>query len=70
MELFTRDKDSLMTVGRMSPDGDNLLIEGQIMGTLPMRAVLTPDQARAALKLLNFRTILFLLTILFRRGGK
>jgi hypothetical protein len=68
MELFTKDKDSLMTVEKLSPDGDNLLIEGQIMGTLPVRAVLTPDQARAALKLLDVRTILFLLTILFRRG--
>lgn len=68
MELFTKDNDSLMTVEKLSLDGGNLLIEGQIMGTLPVRAVLTPDQARAALKLLNVRTILFLLTILFRRG--
>lgn len=70
MELLTKDNDSLMTVESMAPDGNNLLIEGQIMGTLPVRAVLTPDQARAALKLLNFKTILFLLTILFRPGRK
>lgn len=70
MELLTKDNDSLMTIASLSPDGNNLLIEGQIMGTLPVRAVLTPDQARAALKLLNFRTILFLLTILFRPGRK
>ncbi|WP_063619097.1 hypothetical protein [Sphingobium herbicidovorans] len=70
MELLTKDNDSLMTVEKMSPDGNNLLIEGQIMGTLPVRAVLTPDQARAALKLLNVKTVLFLLTILFRPGRK
>lgn len=70
MELLTKDNDSLMTIASISPDGNNLLIEGQIMGTLPVRAVLTPDQARAALKLLDFRTILFLLTILFRPGRK
>lgn len=70
MELFTKDKDSLMTVEKLSREGGNLLIEGQIMGTLPVRAVLTPDQARAGLKLLNFRTFLFLLTILFRSGRK
>jgi hypothetical protein len=70
MELFTKDKDSLMTVEKLSRDGSNLLIEGQIMGTLPVRAVLTPDQARAALKLLNFRMVFFLLTILFRSGSK
>jgi hypothetical protein len=70
MELLTKDNDSLMTVEKLGPDGHNLLIEGQIMGTLPVRAVLTPDQARAALKLINFRTFLFLLTILFRPGKK
>jgi hypothetical protein len=68
MELLTKDNDSLMTIESMAPDGHNLLIEGQIMGTLPIRAVLTPDQARAALKLLNFKTILVLLSMLFRPG--
>jgi hypothetical protein len=34
-----------------------------------LMTVLTPDQARAALKLLNFRSLLFLLTILFRSGA-
>ena len=70
MELLTKDNDSLMTVERLRPDGNDLLIEGQIMGTLPVRAVLTPDQARAALRLLTFRTFLFLLSILFRSGRK
>lgn len=70
MELLTKDNDSLMTVEKMSPDGNNLVIHGQIMGTLPVRAVLTPDQARAALKLLDLKTFLFLLTILFRPGRK
>lgn len=70
MELLTKDNDSLMTIESLAPDGDNLLIEGQIMGTLPVRALLTPDQARAALKLLNFRTVLFLLTLLFRPSRK
>jgi hypothetical protein len=37
---------------------------------MPVRAVLTPDQARAALKLLKPRILLFLLTILFRSGAK
>lgn len=70
MELFTKDKDSLMTVEKLSADGNNLLIEGQIMGTLPVRAVLTPEQARAALRLLNVKTVLFLLTLLFRPASR
>lgn len=70
MELFTTDNDSLMTVEKLTPEGNNLIIQGQIMGTLPVRAVLTPDQARAALRLLGPKTIFFLLTILFRAGKK
>ncbi|WP_337189633.1 hypothetical protein [Aurantiacibacter rhizosphaerae] len=70
MELKTIDSDSLMDVKALRKDGDNLVIEGRIMGALPIQAMLTPDQARAALKLLDFKTLLFLLTILFRKGQR
>jgi len=69
MQLKTTDNDSLMDVLAIRQQGNNLLIEGRIMGALPIRAVLTPDQARAALKLVNLRTLLFLLTLLFRRSA-
>jgi len=70
VQLLTSDNDSLMDVKSLSQRGNDLLIEGRIMGALPVRAVLTPDQARAALKLLNLKTILFLVTLLFRPGSK
>jgi hypothetical protein len=44
------------------------VIKGKVFGTMPMTARLTPVQARAAFKLLNLRTVLFLLTLPFRRG--
>jgi hypothetical protein len=69
MQLKTTDHESLMDVRALSQAGNNLIIEGRIMGALPIRAVLTPDQARAALKLLDVKTFLFLLTILFRRSA-
>jgi len=69
MQLKTMDNESLMDVLAIRQHGNDLLIEGRIMGALPIRAVLTPDQARAALKLLNIRTVLFLLTLVFRRGA-
>jgi hypothetical protein len=69
MQLKTTDHESLMDVRALSQAGNNLIIEGRIMGALPIRAVLTPDQARAALKLLDVKTFLFLLTILFRRSS-
>ncbi|MGE4432318.1 MAG: hypothetical protein AB7E05_16425 [Sphingobium sp.] len=68
MQLQTIDNESLMDVKALRVAGNDLVIEGRIMGALPIQAVLTPDQARAALKLLDFKTVLFLLTILFRRG--
>jgi hypothetical protein len=70
MQLKTTDDESLMDIRSLRQDGDNLMIEGRIMGALPVRAILTPQEARAALKLLNARTILFLLTLLFRSGRR
>jgi hypothetical protein len=67
MQLKTTQNDPLMDVKALRKSGNNLEIEGRIMGALPIRAVLTPAEARKALKLLNFKTVLFLLTILFRR---
>jgi len=57
----------LMTVRKIERDGNALVIRGKIFGAMPMVAKLTPSEARAALKLLDARTILFLLTLLFRK---
>jgi len=70
MKLLTMEHDSLMDVKSLKQEGNALVIEGRIMGALPVRALLTPDEARAALKLIDFKTFLFLLTILFRPGTK
>ncbi len=59
----------LMTVRKIERDGNTLVIRGKIFGAMPMVAKLTPSEARAALKLLDAKTIWFLLTLLFRRGG-
>jgi len=67
MQLLTMEHDSLMDVKSLTQEGNTLVIEGRIMGALPVRAVLTPEQARAALKLIDLKTFLFLLTILFRK---
>ena len=60
------DKE-LMTVRKIERDGSTLVIRGKIFGAMPMVAKLTPSEARAALKLLDAKTIWFLLTLLFRR---
>jgi hypothetical protein len=67
MKLTNADKSELMTVSALERDGNDLVIKGKVFGTMPMTARLTPDQARAAFKLVNFRTMLFLLTLPFRK---
>lgn len=65
--LDANDKE-LMAIRKIERDGNNLVIRGKIFGAMPMVAKLTPEEARAALKLVNFRTFLFVLTMLFRRS--
>ena len=67
MKLTGPDKSELMTVSALERDGNDLIIKGKVFGTMPMAARLTPEQARAAFKLLSVRTILFILTLPFRR---
>lgn len=67
MRVLDANDKELMTVRRIEADGNALVIRGKIFGAMPMVAKLTPAEARAALKLLDMRTILFLLTFLFRK---
>ncbi len=68
MKLTGPDKSELMAVSALERDGNDLVIKGKVFGTMPMTARLTPAEARAAFKLLDLRTILFLLTLPLRRG--
>jgi hypothetical protein len=68
MKLHSTDGSELLTVNALERDGNSLLIKGKVFGTMPMNARLKPEAARAALKLLTPRLILFLLTLPFRRG--
>jgi hypothetical protein len=67
MKLFTPEQVELMEVKALTPSPEGLVIEGQIMGAMPMTAVLTPTELRKAFKLMNVRTALALLGMLFRR---
>ena len=69
MKLVGPDNSELMTVSALERDGADLVIKGKVFGAMPMTARLTPDEARAALKLLDLRTLLFILTLPFRRGA-
>jgi hypothetical protein len=68
MKLFTPEKTELLDVTKVSSSIDGVVIEGTIMGALPMRAVLTPAELRKAFSLLTLRTIVTLIAMLFRTG--
>lgn len=67
MTLFSADKSELMQVNAIERDGSDLLIKGKVFGTMPMTARLTPTEARQGLKLMRFRILLFVVSMLFRK---
>jgi hypothetical protein len=70
VKLYSADKSELMQVSAVERRGDDLVIKGKVFGTMPMSATLTPENARAFLKLLTPRLAWFLLTLPFRKGAK
>ena len=68
MKIYDAQDNELMTVRELVGEDGNLVIRGKIFGAMPMAAKVTPKEARAALKLLDLKTILFIFGLLFRRG--
>jgi hypothetical protein len=68
MKLYTPEKTELIDVSAVRPHGDGLLIEGKIMGAMPMKAVLQPRELRAGLRFLRLKLIWTLLRMIFRSG--
>lgn len=67
MKIYGRDNTELMQVTSLERDGNALVMKGKVFGSMPMSAKLTPQEMRNALKLLNFKLVIFLLTFLFRK---
>jgi hypothetical protein len=67
MKIYGQDNNELMQVTSLEREDDKLVMKGKVFGSMPMTAKLTPQEARNALKLLNFRLVVFLATFLFRR---
>ncbi len=70
MKIYSSDRSELMQVSAIERKGNDLVLKGKVFGTMPMSATLTPDQARAAFRLLSFRLVLFLITLPFRKSRK
>lgn len=68
MKIYGPDGREMMIVTSIERDGTDLVIRGKLFGTMPLTAKLKPAEARKAFRLLRPRTLLFLLTLPFRRG--
>tara|TARA_B110000503_G_scaffold139264_1_gene227287 strand:- start:281 stop:490 length:210 start_codon:yes stop_codon:yes gene_type:complete len=66
MKLYATDNSDLMEVSKITRDGNNLIVEGTIMGAMPIRAVLKPAEIRSVFKVMSIGTLFFALTMLFR----
>jgi hypothetical protein len=70
MRLFTPDKTELIVISSVEPHQEGLAIEGTIMGAMPMKAVLRPEEMRRGMRLLSARVIVKSLTMLFSRSKR
>jgi hypothetical protein len=68
MKIYGSDDRPLMDITSLERDGSTLVIKGMIFGAMPLVARLRPEDARAAFRLMTLRTVLFLLSLPFRRG--
>jgi hypothetical protein len=67
MKLYTSENAELMEVSALKREGNSLIVEGTIMGAMPIQAVLRPPELRAGFKLLNPRIVLFILSMMFKQ---
>ncbi|MEQ8836304.1 MAG: hypothetical protein RID07_05810 [Lacipirellulaceae bacterium] len=66
MKLYSSDNSDLMTVNSITREDNNLIVEGTIMGSMPIRAVVKPAEVRRVFGVMSFGTLLFAITMLFR----
>ncbi len=67
MKFFTPEKTELIVITSVAPHPDGLMVEGKIMGAMPMKAVLRPAELRAGFRFLRPRVLFALASMLFRR---
>ena len=70
MKFYTPEKTVLLDITSVQPHPDGVVVSGKIMGTMPMKAILRPEELRAAFRLLNVRIAIALLGMLFRPAIK
>jgi len=67
IKLYGPDNAELLQITSLEAEDGKLVMKGKVFGSMPLTAKLTGTEARNALKLLNPRLVVFLLTFLFRK---
>jgi len=67
LKIYGADNKEMMSIGAIERQGNELVLKGKIFGAMPLTAKLRPQEVRQAFKLLDFKTILFILSLVFRR---
>lgn len=67
MKLYSPDGSELMQIQSLERDGHLLLLKGTAFGAMPIVAQLRPEEMRGGLRLLNFRLVTFLVSMLLPR---
>jgi hypothetical protein len=57
MRLYTTDNSELMEITKITAEGGNLIVVGTIMGAVPVKAVLKPEDMRGAFKTMSVSTM-------------
>jgi hypothetical protein len=57
MKFYSPDKSMLIDVRALKEHPEGLVIEGKIMGSMPMKAVLRPEEMRAVFELLTWSLV-------------
>lgn len=70
MKFLDAQNKELMAVRKVSIEDGELVIRGKIFGAMPMVAKLTPEEARAGLKLLGLKMFFQLIPFIIRRSPK
>lgn len=65
-KLLNLDDSVLMEITSLDCDGNDIIIKGTILGSMPVTSKLNPANGRALLKMLSLKMVLFLATFLFR----
>lgn len=67
MKFYTPDKQLLIEVQAVKEHPEGVVIEGKIMGAMPMKAILRPEEARAVFRLLSW-SVIWRVAIMVLRG--